>query len=243
MRTTARVMRGLAAVLLGSALLAGASGTPATAATETSPQAEAVNALPAPTLEKATIKGDNVVLIWNRVEDESVTGYLIYANGKLLPYGWRTSASADHIVLYLASLGLTGREVFTVAAGSDFGPDGIPANTSPQSNGLVPVAPATLPAPVLTSATDEGDFFGTTVTLTWTASQSEEEVISYWIFAPNYTGQPFLLAVDNVTTVTFNPDACGGACPLTGAEEYSVEAHDRTMAQSPRSNSLVPTEG
>jgi hypothetical protein len=157
--------------------------------------------------------------------------------------GWRTSASADSTTLYLASLGLTGREVFTVAAGGDFGPDGIPLNTSPQSNGLVPVAPATLPAPVLTSATDEGDFYGTTVTLTWTPSQSDEAVITYRIFAPNGHLQPWLLDVNNVTTVTFTPDACGGACPLTGTEEYSVVATDRTMAESPRSNSLVPTEG
>jgi hypothetical protein len=241
MNSRARAL--FAVTLLGALLLSWAPGATAAPSAETAPRAETAGALPAPTLESATIKLNRIILIWDRVADERVTGYVISANGKLLPHGWRTDASQDFTQIdFGPGDGLTGREVFTVAAASDFGSDGIPRNVSLQSNGLVPVAPGTLPAPELTSATVKRDSVGqATVTMTWTPSRSDDEVIHYLILVPGPHGGTFVSSVDNATTLTFIADACGGACPLSGNEEYSVKAIDRTMAESPPSNSLVPT--
>jgi hypothetical protein len=224
-------------LLFGALLLFGVPGA-ASAAAASPPGAAA--ALPAPVLESATIKLNRVILTWERVADDRVTGYVIRANGRLLPHGWRTGATSDIATIdFGPGDGLTGREVYTVAAGSDFGADGIPRTVSPPSNGLVPVAPGTLPAPELTDATVERFSDGSArVTLTWTPSRSEDETIIYVIFADGQAVTDFA----NVTTATFFPDLCGGGCPLSGTETYTVKAIDRTMAESPMSNGLVPTE-
>jgi hypothetical protein len=241
MRTIPTECQALHAVtLLGVVPLSGApSASAATVSTDTAPQA--VVALPAPTLDIATIKGDNVQLIWTPpAQREGVTNYGIYADGTFL---FRTGGSADSAPVYLASEGLTGREVFTVVAEGGVARDGTPLGQSPPSNGLVPVTPATLPAPELTSAVRQGDWGGI-VTLTWTPSQSEQKDIPYSIFAdgpsvPN--GHALVWSVTNEMTATFVAVGCDGVCPLPGTEVYTVVASDRTKAESPPSNGLVAT--
>lgn len=232
----------LAVTLLGAVRLSGTpSASAAATSTETAPRAAAVAALPAPTLDIATIKGDNVQLIWTPpAQREGVTNYGIYADGTFL---FRTGGSADSALVYLASEGLTGREVFTVVAEGGVASDRTPLNQSPPSNGLVPVPPATLPTPELTSAVRQGDWGGT-VTLTWTPSQSEQADIIYSIFAdgpsaPN--GHTLVWSVTNETTATFIAAGSDGACPLPGTEVYTVVASDRTNAESPPSNGMVAT--
>lgn len=191
---------------------------PAAASTSTS-------TLPAPTLKVATVRGDNVSLLWTPVR--GAAGFGILANGRRI-FG---SASTDHALVFLASEGLTGRETFSVVA-EDAG-----LNPSPPSNGLRPVAPAVLPAPVLTSATLSPN--SPRLTLTWTPSRSDQDsIIFYTIFAFK---DLHIMAVTNTTTASFDPDFCGGACPLNGTEPYLVVASDRTLAKSPPSNTLVPT--
>ncbi|MFI5898380.1 hypothetical protein ACIA5D_50745 [Actinoplanes sp. NPDC051513] len=224
-----RTTRRLGAVLVAAALLVAPS---AAAAAPASPRTQATAS---PTLDSATIRGDNVVLIWSPPAGNGITDHAVFANGRFL---FRT-LSPDITTVFLASEGLSGGEVFTVAA------EDSQLNQSPPSNGLKAVPPRVLPAPVLLSGSvvpvNPPPFVR--VTLTWRASRSDQDVITYTIFATvNGTPRP-VTSADNVTNLTFIPDPCGpiGSCPLTGREPYTVVASDRTLAVSAASNAIVPT--
>jgi len=225
-----RAMRRLGAVLVGGALLVAA--LPAAVA-PASPPARATATPLAPTLDSATIRGDNVALIWSPPAGGGVTDHAVFANGRFL---FRT-LSPDIATVFLASEGLTGREVFTVAA------EDAQLNSSPPSNGLAAVPPAAMPAPVLLNGVVVPANPSTfkTVTLTWTASRSDQAVITYTVFASVGSNILPVASANNVTTLSFIPDSCGGGCPLSGREPYTVVASDRTLAVSPASNALVPT--
>jgi hypothetical protein len=211
-------------VLVACALLAGVPATlPAGAAGEPGSQARA---LPAPTLTDATIKGDNVALFWRPGEGDTAAQYGVYANGRFLH---RTFGPEKSTIVFLASMGLTGRETFTVAA------EDSSLNSSAPSNGLVPVAPAVLPAPELRSAVREGD----EITLTWTPSQTKEAFapVQYIVQADD---EKILFSVTS-TTVTFPLTDPSYTYVLSGNEKFTVVARDRSMAESPPSNGLVAT--
>lgn len=217
-----------AALLLGGMLLAGAPGaTAATASVPAAPRAEAVATLSAPKLTSATVKGDNVVLLFTPPAGGGVFDYAIHADGAFV---FRTGGAATSATVYLTAEGLTGREVYTVVA------EDSALNPSPPSNGLVPVAPAELPAPHLTSASLSAG----TVTLRWTASHTDEPsgVVQYYVHANG----AFLLGAGTGTTATFPLDGDVDYF-LRGDETLTVVAHDRTLAESQPSNGLVPTAG
>jgi hypothetical protein len=211
-------------VLVGApaTLAAGAAGEPGSQA------AVSAGTLPAPALTDATIKGDNVALFWTPGAGDTAAQYGIYANGRFL---YRTFGPERRTLVFLASLGLTGRETFTVVA------EDSSLNGSAPSNGLVPVAPDPLPAPELRSAVREGD----SITLTWTPSQTKE------VFAPvqydiKADGRGILFSVTS-TTVTFPLTDPHCTYFLSGSEEFTVVARDRSLAESPPSNGLVATSG
>jgi hypothetical protein len=200
----------LAATLVGAAML---SGVPtATAA-----------AMTAPTLDSATVKGDNVELLWTPPAGGKAADFAIYADGNFV----QRTLSPDSVTIFLTSEGLTGREAYAVVAEDSAG------NESQPSNAMTPRPPAAMPAPRLTSAVLSKDF----VTLTWAPSRTDEKSgeINYLIFA---NGQPAEM-VQNVTTAKI--PLIRDFTVLTGRETFTVAARDRTLAESPPSNGLVPT--
>ena len=211
-------------VLVACALLAGAPA--ALAAGAAAEPGSHARALPAPTLTDATIKGDNVALFWTPGAGDTAAQYGIYADGRFLH---RTFGPETRTHVFLASMGLTGRETFTVVA------EDSSLNPSAPSNGLVPVAPDALPAPELTSAVREGD----EITLTWTPTPTKEAFgpVEYMIQSDR---EKILFSVTS-TTVTFPMTDPFCTYFLQGDEEFTVVARDRSMSQSPRSNGLVAT--
>jgi hypothetical protein len=233
MRLIPALSRALIALILGVALLSGTPSAVALPAAETG-----TDPLTAPTLDFATVKGDNVQLIWSPAADsDEVDAYGVYADGEFL---FRTVGTADSALVFLASEGLTGGELFTIRAEAGHESDGTPVRQSAPSNGLVPVPPAILPAPELIRGVyDTGNGM---LTLEWTPSQSEtQDTITYNVVVDVPFSGNIIHQVTNQTSTRFAPDSCGGACPMTGHETFFVVATDRTMADSPRSNGLVPT--
>jgi hypothetical protein len=203
MRMSLRAFRALTtATLLGAALLT-----------------DGTEDLTAPTLTSATIKGDNVRLLWR--PPGGANNHAIYANGSFV----QRTLSPDSVTIFLASHGLSGNESFTVVAEER-------SDQSPPSNAQRPRPAATLPTPQLTSAVR-----GTgSVTLTWTPSRTTEMSgeIAYTIFADDFRAASVL----NTTTAKVPLEQ--GPFVLTGREVFTVIAHDRTLAESLPSNGLVP---
>jgi hypothetical protein len=233
MRKTPRASLALSAVALAStALLSGAPGaTGATISPQTAARAAAVASLSAPTLDSATIKGDNVELLW-RAPSGGADVFAIYANGDFV----QRTLSPDSVTIFLASEGLSGRESYTVVAEDSAG------NESSPSNAMTPrqVTAASLPAPRLNRAVLANDI----VTLTWAPSRTNERSgeINYLIFANNKGAEKQLVEMaQNATTVKIplNRDVI----VLNGQETFTVVARDRTLAESPPSNGLIPTKG
>jgi hypothetical protein len=232
MRKTPHASLALPAVALASAALL--SGVPGTTAATISPQtatrAAAVASMSAPTLHSATIKGDNVELLWTPPAGGNAADFAIYANGDFV----QRTLSPDSVTIFLASEGLSGDEAYTVVAEDSAG------NESRPSNAMTPrqVAAAAMPAPKLNSAVLAKDI----VTLTWAPSRTDERSgeINYLIYATNKGAEKQLVEmVQNATTVKIplNRDTI----VLNGQETYTVVARDRTLAESPPSNGLIPT--
>jgi hypothetical protein len=217
-----------AVALAGAALLSGVPGaTAATISPQTATRASAVARLSAPVLDSATIRGDNVELLW-RAPSGGAAVFAIYANGDFV----QRTLSPDSVTVFLASEGLSGRESFTVVAEDRAG------NESPPSNAMTPRQVAGLPAPRLNRAVLANDI----VTLTWAPSRTNERSgeINYLIYATNQGAEKQLVEmVQNVTTakIPLNRDVI----VLNGQETFTVVARDRTLAESPASNGLVPT--
>jgi hypothetical protein len=186
--------------------------------------------LTAPTLTSATKSGDEVVLLFTPPASErSTRDYAIHADGR---FAHRTAPPVTSTTVFLTSEGLTGRETFTLVAEDGAG------NASAPSNGLVPVAPAVLAAPTMTSAVISGG----RVTLKWTASHTDE-VSGTLIYSIVVDGGDFT-AVPNSTFLTRDVTNYDRVLPVTvrPGSQVTVAARDLTFfSRSPQSNAVAAT--
>ena len=159
-------------------------GTPAAAATEAAPRAEATAELPAPDLFSATINDErtDIALFWEPAPGDTAEFYNIYADDLLVQ---KLNADGYHLLLrsLLIHDELTGRETYTVRGEDAKGNEGQP------SNGMVPGPPGTLEPVTLTSAVFDVD--AGTISLAWTPGEPLREE-----FAP--TGLPYTIVADGV---------------------------------------------
>lgn len=231
------VMKSLGgALLVSGALLAATPG--AMAATD-------ATVLVAPTLTSATISpsggGEVRLLFTPPPQVGSLTDYAIYANGKFL---FRTPAYEDvartipsaSAMVFLLSEGLAsnGTYTFTVVAEDNSGDQSAP------SNGLVPVAPAVLPTPAMTTAVIHGN----NITLSWTPSHTGE--VSGTLFYEIDANGQYFATVTNATTVTLPTlfDDPVEPYTVTPGTLMTVHARDNTFfSMSPVSNALPATQG
>lgn len=173
MKSTRHVMTALGGALLAcGALLAVTPGaTAATTATGTASQA-ATSTLTAPTLTSVTRDGDNMNVIWKASPSDGVKDYVLFANGRFAKRMITSSTDPEDLgYINVAATGLTGQETYAVAAEDSTG------NLSALSNSMKASSPKTLtPTPQMVSAVVKGD----QVTLTWTASHTDEASGELW---------------------------------------------------------------
>ncbi|WP_157429496.1 hypothetical protein [Actinomadura oligospora] len=191
----------------------------------------AASTLAAPTLTSVTREGDNLSVIWKASPSDGVKDYVLFADKRLAKrVTTEETDPEDRWVFNVAADGLTDTETYAIAAEDGTG------NLSPLSNSMTASPPKTLtPTPQMVSAVIRGD----QVTLTWTASHTDEVSgeLWYWFFVD---GKPYKInGVRDVTSVTlpvsdsdpvdptgFNP----GAKVTVMASDYTLINHSATSS-------------
>jgi hypothetical protein len=242
MKSTGRVTTALGGALLASGLLLAV--TPgATAATATGAGSQATaSALAAPTLTSVTRNGDNLIVIWKPSPSQGVAGYDLLANGRVAKSSQNFRAEStdpeDLEFVSVASSGLTGNETFSLAAVDSAG------NLSAPSNSMTASAPKILtPTPQMVSAVIKGN----QVTLSWTASHTDEASGELWYgFFVNGKQYKMVHGVRDATSVTLPISDNDPVDPTTFSpgSKVTVEAVDYTgMNHSAVSNAVTASQG
>lgn len=239
MKPTKRVMTALGGALLTcGALLAVTPGATAATATGTASQA-ATSTLAAPTLTSVTRNGDNMNVIWKASPSDGVKDYVLFADGRFAKrmVSWSTDPE-DRGYINVAATGLTGNETYAVAAEDSTG------NLSALSDSTKASPPKTLtPTPQMVSAVVKGD----QVTLSWTASHTDEASGELWYgFFVNGKQYKVTNAVRDATSATLpvsDNDPVDPTVFYAGAEVTVVATDYTGFSQSAMSNAVTATAG
>jgi hypothetical protein len=238
MKSIRRVMTALGGVLLAcGVLLVVTPGATAATGTGTASQV-ATSALTAPTLTSVTRNGDNMNVIWRASPSDGVKDYVLFANGRFAKRMIPSSTDPEDLgYINVAATGLTGEETYAVAAEDSLG------NLSALSNSMKASPPKTLtPTPQMVSAVVRGD----QVTLTWTASHTDEASGELW-YGFFVNGKQYKArAVKDATSATLpvsDNDPVDPTAFAAGSKVTVVATDYTSFNHSAMSNAVTATAG